>query len=274
MIAASQVSIIISTYNHQRPLELSLAGFRNQTQMPGELLVADDGSGPDTVALIRRLLPELPCRTRHVWHEDRGFRKTTILNRALAVASGDYIVLTDADCIPHRRFVEDHAALAERGFWVQGRRCYLDEVASQSQEPGQRVSTLQFLLAGRLTGLAKAFRFPVPVIRRNMLQRGIIGCNMAVWRDDLLAINGWDEAYEGWGLGEDSDLGSRLYHLGRARKFVYGRAIQYHLHHPILSRDQLAQNELRFQMTLRTRKVACERGVSQYLNAVGASDLA
>lgn len=266
MIAASQVSVIISTYNHQRPLELSLAGFARQSRMPGELLVADDGSGPDTVALVRRLLPQLACRTRHVWHEDRGFRKNAILNRALAAATGDYIILTDADCVPHRRFVEDHAALAERGFWVQGRRSYLDDVASRSLAPGQRVPSMRLLLAGRLRGMAKAFRLPLPVIRRNMGQRGIIGCNMAVWRNDLLAVNGWDEAYEGWGIGEDSDLGSRLYHLGRARKFVYGRAIQYHLEHPILSRDQLPKNEARFRETLRLRKVRCEQGVSQYMD--------
>lgn len=265
MIAASQITVIVSTYNHQRPLELTLAGFRGQVEPPGEVLVADDGSGPESVSLIERLLATLPCRTRHVWHEDRGFRKNAILNRSLAVATGDYIVLTDADCIPHPRFVQDHAALAERGCWVQGRRCYLNDEASRSIEPGQRVPTLRLLLSGRLSGAAKAFRLPVPVVRRDTAQRGIIGCNMAIWRDDLLAINGWDEAFEGWGLGEDSDLGSRLYHLGRTRKFVYGRAVQYHLHHPILSRDHLPQSEARLRETLRTRKVRCELGVNQYL---------
>ena len=110
MIDPARIPIVISTYNHVRPMELCLAGFRNQSTPPGEILIADDGSGPETRALIERLLPALPCPARHLWHEDKGFRKNIILNRALAGAKGDYVVLTDADCIPHPHFVEDHAA--------------------------------------------------------------------------------------------------------------------------------------------------------------------
>jgi hypothetical protein len=155
--------------------------------------------------------------------------------------------------------------LAERGFWVQGRRSYLSLAASNTLQPGSAVPSLRLLLAGQLSGAAKGFRLPFPLIRRNTAQRGIIGCNMAMWRSDLLAVNGWDEDYEGWGLGEDSDIGSRLYHLGRPRKFVYGRAILYHLHHPILNRDHLPKSKARLEETLRTKKVRCVKGVNQYL---------
>lgn len=265
MIAPSQITVVISTYNHLRPLELCLAGFCGQSASPAEILVADDGSGPETRALLERLLPSLPCRARHLWHDDKGFRKNTILNRALAAATGDYLVLTDADCIPHPRFVEDHASLAEAGFWVQGRRCYLDHAASTSLHPGKKVAGFRLFLSGKMKGAAKGFRLPFPLIRRDTGQRGIIGCNMAAWKTDLLAINGWDEEYEGWGLGEDSDLGSRLYHLGRPRKFVYGRAILYHQHHPILSRNHLPKSQARLEETIRTKKISCARGVNQYL---------
>lgn len=265
MIDPSRITVVISTYNHARPLELCLTGFRNQTTPPGEILIADDGSGPETRALIERLLPTLSCPTRHLWHEDKGFRKNIILNRALAQAKGDYLVLTDADCIPHPCYVEDHAALAESGYWVQGRRCYLNAAASASQRPGQRVCGLRLFLAGKLSGATKGFRLPFPIIQRDTGQRGIIGCNMAMWKKDLLEVNGWDEEYEGWGLGEDSDVGSRLYHLGRPRKFVYGRAILYHLHHPILSRDHVPKSQARLDETIRTKKVRCARGVNQYL---------
>ena len=265
MIDPKKITVVISTYNHVRPLELCLAGFRNQTSHPGEILIADDGSGPDTRALIERLLPTLPSPARHLWHEDKGFRKNIILNRALAQAKGDYLVLTDADCIPHPRYVEDHAALAEQGFWVQGRRCYLNAPASSYLSPGQRIPAARLFLTAKLSGAAKAFRLPFPIIRRDTAQRGIIGCNMALWKKDLMEINGWDEEYEGWGLGEDSDVGSRLYHLGRPRKFVYGRAILYHLHHPILNRDHVPKSQARLEETIRAKKVRCLRGVDQYL---------
>ena len=265
MISPDRISLIISTYNHVRPLELCLAGFRNQTAAPMEILIADDGSTPPTKDLVARLAASLPCPVHHLWHEDKGFRKNTILNHCLAAAKGDYLVLTDADCIPHPRFIEDHAALAEQGFWVQGRRSYLNAAASASVQGGAPVPSLRLLLAGRLTGAAKAFRLPFPIIQRDTAQRGIIGCNMAMWKKDLLDVNGWDEEYEGWGLGEDSDIGSRLYHLGRPRKFVYGRAVLYHLHHPILSRDHIPQSQSRLEETLRTKKVRCDKGVKQYL---------
>ncbi len=265
MISPSQITLVISTYNHLRPLELCLGGFRNQTTPPGEILVADDGSGPETRSILERLLPSMPYPARHLWHEDRGFRKNVILNRCLAEARGSYLVLTDADCVPHPRFVEDHASLAEPGFWVQGRRSYLNETASTLLTPGERVPGFRLFLSGRMSGAAKGFRFPFPILKRNTGQRGIIGCNMAAWKSDLLAINGWDEEYEGWGLGEDSDLGSRLYHLGRPRKFVYGRGILYHLHHPILNRDHIPLSQTRLNETIHMRKVRCTKGVDQYL---------
>jgi len=266
MISPSQITVVIRTYNHLRPLELCLEGFRNQTNPPREILIADDGSGSKTRSFLERHLPSLPCPARHIWHEDRGFRKNVILNRSLAEASGDYLVLTDADCVPHPRFVEDHASMAEPGFWVQGRRCYLSDSACQSLSSGKKVSGIHFFLTGQMRGAAKGFRLPFPILKRDCAQRGIIGCNMAAWKNDLRAINGWDEEYEGWGLGEDSDLGSRLYHLGRPRKFVYGRCIVYHQHHPILRRDHLPQSQARLEETIRSKKIKCLRGVDQYLS--------
>jgi len=267
MNAPCRLTVVISTYNHLRPLELCLGGFRNQTMPPHEILIADDGSGSDTCDLIARLLPNLPCPARHIWHEDKGFRKNVILNRCLAEARGDYLVLTDADCVPHPCFVRDHASLAEHGFWVQGRRCYLNASGSDSLAPGQHVPGLRLMLSGKMNGAAKGFRLPIPIIQRNTGQRGIIGCNMAVWKHDLLDVNGWDEEYEGWGLGEDSDIGSRLYHLGRTRKFVYGRCILYHLHHPILNRDHVPKSQARLDETIRTRKVRCVAGVDRHASA-------
>lgn len=214
MITAAQITLIISTYNHLRPLETCLNAFERQTVKPKEILIADDGSGPKTCELIRRMIDVSSTPSRHIWHDDNGFRKNKILNKALAQANGDYIILTDADCIPHPKFIEDHAKLAEKGFWVQGRRSYLSETATEAIHLNEKIFSVKLFLAGQLSGAFKAFRFPFPIIQKNKEQRGIIGCNMAMWREDLLAVNGWDEEYTGWGIGEDSDIGTRLYHLG------------------------------------------------------------
>jgi len=260
-----QVSLIISVYNQPHPLELSLTAHLKQATHLHEILIADDGSTNEVASLIQRLAKDAKCPVHHIWHADKGFRKNKILNQALAKVSGNYVVLTDADCVPHPYFARDHVDLAEPGHWVQGRRSYLSKNASARLNVGVTVQSLRLFLTGHLSGALKGFRFPYPLIRRDLLLRGIIGCNMGMWREDLIAINGWDEVYEGWGLGEDSDLGVRLYHLGRRRKFVYGRAVLYHLHHPVLSRDHLAASQARFEETLQTKKVRCLQGVSQYL---------
>jgi len=261
---APSISLIISTYERPGPLEQVLQGVRRQSEMPLEILIADDGSGPATRALISQWQARLAAPLRHLWQPDQGFRKTLILNQAVAAAKGDYIVLLDGDCVPHAKFIADHGTLAEKNFWVQGRRCVVREKFAPAFSAAA-TPVCQWILAGRITGLAKAVHLPFPLVRRNTGQRGIIGCNMGFWREDLLAINGFDEEYTGWGIGEDSDLGTRLYHLGRPRKFVYGHAIVYHLNHPMLGRSHLEASRQRLAETIRSGKIRCARGIEPYL---------
>ena len=261
-----RLSLIISTYNRPEVLAKSLAGVARQTRYPDELLIADDGSLPATRDLVEAWARTHSVPVQHIWHEDTGFRKTVILNKSVVAATGDYLVFTDGDCVPQERFVADHRALAERGHWVQARRCFVVEKWVPQFEPG-RTPTLRWMLTGRITGAAKGIRLPFPIVKRDTAQRGIIGCNLAVWREDLMAINGFDEEYSGWGIGEDSDMGTRLYHLGRPRKLVYAHAVVFHLNHPLAARDHVAGSQARLAETVRSGKVRCDRGLGQYLRA-------
>jgi glycosyltransferase involved in cell wall biosynthesis len=259
-----KLSLIISTYNQPESLAKVLAGVSLQKFPPEEILIADDGSGESTREVIEAWRGEAKIPTHHLWHPDNGFLKTTILNKAVAAAAGEYLIFLDGDCVPHPLFISDHRAMAERGCWVQGRRCFVREKFVGEFAPG-KISVWKWILRGRLARPAKCFRLPCALVLRNQKQRGILGCNMAFWRDDVLAVNGFDESYVGRGMGADSDLGSRIYNLGRARKFVYGRAIVFHLDHPIMPRPHSAQNRKKLYDVLRTGKTRCERGVDQYL---------
>jgi glycosyltransferase involved in cell wall biosynthesis len=256
------VSLIISTYNRPEALAKVLAGVARQTHAPSEILIADDGSTESTRNLIDKWKSQLRVPVRHIWHPHEGFRKTIILNETIKAAQGDYVVFLDGDCVPDARFITDHETLAEKGFWVQGRRCFVKSEYVENFDPAT-ISIWRWLLTGRMSGVFKAVRLPSPVVRRGTEQRGLIGCNMAIWREDLVAINGFDETYVGWG-GEDSDIGSRLYHLGRPRKFVYGHAVVYHLNHPPLSRDSFGENRSRLAETLRSKRIRCEKGLAQH----------
>lgn len=260
-----KISVIVSTYEYPLALGKALASLSAQTVPPDEVLVADDGSGPETTEVIESHLERLPLRRVH--HEHNGFRKAVILNKAIAQAAGEYVVFLDGDSVPAGEFIADHAMLAERGCWVQGRRAFVDESCAGAFEPScGRVWSLA--LRGKLSGLWKAVRLPFPVVKRGREQRGILGCNLGVWREDLIAVNGYDETFTGWGR-EDADLGNRLYHLGRDRKFVYGRAIIYHLNHPVVSRDRLPTNQSLLEETLGEKRIRAREGLDQYLTRRG-----
>jgi len=257
------ISLILNTYENPTALEKVLNALSNQTDTSAEIVVADDGSGPATGKVIGSFIDGL--RIKHCRQEHEGFRRSVVLNKAIARATGDYLVFLDGDSVPAREFVSDHAALAERGYWVQGRRAFVDESCVGAFEPSCG-HVLLLALRGKLSGLLKAVRLPFPLVKRGRKQRGILGCNLGIWRDDLIAVNGYDEMFTGWGR-EDADLGNRLYHLGRDRKFVYGRAIIYHLNHPVLPRDRLQTNQSLLDETLREKRVRARKGVDQYLGS-------
>src|SRR5437879_324632 len=122
-----KVTLIISTYEQPASLAKVLQGYSQQTRWPDEIFITDDGSGEETRRLIEDWRRSAQVPVQHLWHRHEGFRKVILLNKAVAAAKGDYLIFTDGDCVPHGSYIADHYKLAERGFWVQGRRCYVKE---------------------------------------------------------------------------------------------------------------------------------------------------
>src|SRR5882762_1924964 len=131
-----KLTLVISAYEQPLSLVKVLKGYSRQTRWPDEVFITDDGSGEETRRLIDEWRRTAPVPVKHIWHEHEGFRKVILLNKAVAASSGDYLVFTDGDCVPHPRYIADHEKLAERGFWVQGRRCYVKEPYVPAFEPG------------------------------------------------------------------------------------------------------------------------------------------
>lgn len=261
-------SVVVSTYNNSRALERVVERLQAGSRVPHEILIADDGSTSETGELLESLAARSRVPILHCWHPDQGFRKNRILNVCISRASGDYLLFLDGDCLPHPRCVGDHEALAERGYFVQARRAFVPEARVPAVLDG-RTSITSLFWRLQLRGALKAIRLPVAIVARNREMYGLLGCNLAVWRDDLLAINGLDEDYEGWGIGEDSDLGARLYNLGRNRKFVHGRALVFHLNHPELSKDHVPESLARLQDTITSGKVRCANGLDRHASEPG-----
>ena len=245
-----RLSVIVTTYNNPRGLQLVLAGLQRQTFRDFELLVADDGSGPDTAAVVAEFAAHAPFPVRHVWHPDEGFRKCTICNRAILEAGGDYLVFFDGDCIPARRCLEIHLQSARSDSYLAGGAVYLDRRLSARLTPAD-VSSGRLDRPGlwwmRVNKRRRLLARHLPVIRDIMNRRvprepSWRGGNSSGWAEHMRAVGGFDERFT-YGF-EDADFGHRLQALG-----VHGRSIRYstpvmHVEHtrPYADPHQLARN--------------------------------
>jgi glycosyltransferase involved in cell wall biosynthesis len=279
-----RVSVILSTYNAAPWLEKAILGYACQTHRNFELLVADDGSTDETAACIERLRRETGLALRHVWHADRGFRKCTILNKAVAASSADYLVFSDGDCIPRRDFLAAHITLAKPGRFLSGGTVRLPLPLSQ------RI-TAHDVLGGRATGPAWLLAHGLGWNKRlRMLTCGLglaafldavtttratwNGCNASGWKADLLRVNGFDERME-WG-GEDRELGERLVNAGVRGRQVRHRAVCVHLDHarPYVRTEALAFNRAIREETRRSRSTWTPYGIEQPLRIFDAPAVA
>jgi len=239
------ITVVVTTYNQPEWLELVLLGYSAQTFPEFQLVVADDGSGPETARVVRRFQTRVGTDLLHVRHDDLGFRKTVILNRAIRAARGEYLIFTDGDCIPRRDFVAVHRRLAEVGRFLSGMAIRLSAEAS-GQIRGDDVTSgrafrLRWLRSrGARPGRRALKLLPVPGLGMLLdLTSGVTprfdGGNASAWRRDLERANGFDNRM-GYGL-EDQSLGWRLTNMGVRAKQVRNRAICLHLHHDRPYRD-------------------------------------
>ena len=259
------LALVINTFNQPDYLGRVLAAVGRQTVPPLEVLLADDGSGDETRRVFGGWARSQTCRTAHVWQKNEGFRRSRILNQAIARATSDYLVFLDGDSVPHPRFTADHQALAAQSCFVQGHRALIGQrAAEQFGTGGFFADRRRALASGQLSGWLNAFHWPRPARTFKTGLRGIRGCNLGIWRADLLRVNGYNEAFTGWGR-EDAELAQRLMNSGVRRLDVRGWALCYHLWHPPASRAALPVNDDLLAQTLRERRQRCESGVDQHL---------
>jgi glycosyltransferase involved in cell wall biosynthesis len=258
-------SLIIATYNWKEALALVLATVRAQTVLPGEVLVADDGSRDDTREFLVRETATFPVPLRHVWQEDDGFRKGRILNEAMARACGEYLIAIDGDMLTHPDFVRSHLRFARRGWYIQGSRMMLGEAATaRTLTAGRRAAgALSPNVRNRINGVHAPFLSwfsrgePGPIYRTR-------GCNISYWRDDIVRVNGYNEDMEGWGR-EDTELVARLMNSGVRRRNLKFAAVSYHLHHRARSTDADAANFELVLKVVRDGVTRCEHGLDHHL---------
>ena len=261
-----KLSVIVTTYNRPDALKKVLQGLYAQTRLPDEILVADDGSGPDTRVMLTGFRHRPGPAVFHVWQKDLGFRAARARNKAVAAASGDYLVFLDGDCIPGPYCLADHLALAEPGCFFQGKRVLVDESTSPAFHITDCFSLgrlLFYALAGHLGNAHHIFRIAFfPGLKKKHGLSGIRSCNMGVFKTDVVAVNGFNHDFEGWGR-EDSEFAVRLFKHGLVRKDHPFRAVCYHLWHRENPRNRLSDNDRLLKKAMAADSHVCRNGLNR-----------
>jgi glycosyltransferase involved in cell wall biosynthesis len=263
---STKCSLIISTYNWPQALQLCLLSVRQQSVLPNEIIIADDGSGEDTLQVIEALQNDFPVRLVHIWQKDEGFQLSRIRNKAIAAASYDYVIQVDGDLILHRHFIKDHIQLSRPGSFITGSRVLMNQ---QLSEKLLQLSMTHIPLFER--GIANLTnRLYIKWLRMYLADRykpndifSLRGCNMAFWKDDLLRVNGYNEDFQGWGR-EDNEIAARLLNSGLKKRTIKFGGIVFHIYHPEADRSRFLDNQMQLSHTINDKLVYCDRGISQY----------
>ena len=258
-------SLVITTYNSPDLLDLSIRSALLQSELPSEIIVADDGSTSDTAMLVDAFRASALTPIVHVWQEDKGFRAAAARNRAIAEAKGSYIVIVDGDMLLHPDFIKDHKALAIKGTFIQGSRVWLSRENTFRRFISKDISVSMF--EHGLENRKNALHFPLLAkildFKSSSLS-SIKSCNMSFFRNDCILANGFNEDFIGWGR-EDSEFVVRLMNSGILRRNIRYSAIAFHLWHPENQRHSLPGNDRLLQQSIVGKLTTCRNGMDKYL---------
>ena len=266
-----RITLIAITHDRPDALALLLRGLARQSRLPDQVIVSEDGESPETRRAVAQAGAGLGDRLVHLTQPHRGARMSRVRNRGLAVATGDYVVFIDGDQVPARAFVADHAAFARPGSFTQGSRVLAGPRATASllSRGGLDLPFFTPDLDRRRHLLRVPWLWPL-FAKPNRSARALKSCNLAFWRQDLVALNGFEERLEGWGL-EDLELCARAYHHGLWRRDLRMGAGLIHLWHGPPGR--LADdnpNWPAYRDTLATKRVRALQGLDRHLAAASA----
>lgn len=260
------ISLIVSTYNRPEALKIVLDSIKEQTLLPLEVIIGDDGSSDETLKLINEYQKSFPIPLIHVWQEDKGFRLSRIRNLAIKKSQGEYIISIDGDIVLHKEYINSHKIFAKKGYFLQGHRVLLnDKLTNEIISSNKRnISFWSKNIKNRKNtihnfNLAKIFS------TSSVNTKGIKGGIFSYWKKDAIKVNGLNEDFIGWGK-EDSEFAVRLINSGIRRFDLRFCAVCYHLDHGKSNKfydlNEYNRNLAILSKALKEKLKVCENGLN------------
>lgn len=220
---APRLAVVVSTYEWPEALDAVLRAFDEQSDRDFSLVVADDGSGSATEAVVERWRASFGTRLTHVTQPDDGFRLARVMNLGALAVDADYLVFVHGESIPRRNFVRAVRSCIRPGWFVAGRRVELSAALTarvlEEGLPVHRWGLLAWLRArsqvGPLGSLTRRDRRRVGArdLPEFVPHDRSYGYLLGVERRDFERVNGYDMRFVGWGE-EDVDIALRLRRIG------------------------------------------------------------
>ena len=237
-----KTTIIISVYKNTQSLEIVLDSLNNQTIKPYEIIISEDGNSKQMKEFVSSLTY---TNIIHLTQEDNGWQKAVALNNSIRKSKGEYLIFIDGDVVPHKKFIEGHLSCANKKQVCCGKRSELGEGITQKIYNHElKINQLTSSYIRKISTLHKdgirhyeegIYISPNNIVHKLFLKdrhvKYIIGCNFSCYKEDMEAINGFDEDYKYPAIGEDVDLGWRFRGLGIELKSCRNIANVYHLWH-------------------------------------------
>lgn len=274
-----KVSLIVAVYKDVQALDLIVKALHHQTYKNFELVIAEDGQNPAMAEYIKKIQN---LSFLHTTQEDKGIQKTRSMNNGIIASTGQYLIFIDGDCIPYSTFIEAHVALSEPKTVLSGRRVNLGPKYSELIRTNKLDSYfLEKNYVRKYLSVAKdaiekhteaGFYFnPKKWFYRNILKyrnssTALLGCNYSCFKEDMLAINGYDESYGETAVGDDTDIDWRMRSYGCTIKTAKNAANLFHLYHSRGFREVIDHTAAFSEMYRKKEKgiFFCVQGISQH----------
>lgn len=233
-----------------------------------EVIVSEDDDSKDTINFLNDIAPKLSFPIVHLSQKDQGFQKCKALNNAIEASTADFIIFLDGDCIPHQQLVKEYIEAKQEGRALYGRRVMLSKRISDDLLSQKNLNLLNFfnlIVTGCKRVEEGLYLTFVPQSWKRKKTGLLLGCNMGISKNDLVAINGFDEDYIAPGGGEDSDIEWRLRALGTISFYsMKFRSIVYHIYHQErFSKIQETKNEAILLRKIQEGFFRCKNGLKK-----------